>query len=215
MAEVQSHGNLFEADVIKTHTGYSKDEYQSLMKGGYTSAFDMAKDVGNSKRNYSVKVTGNNSIGCGDILRFFTHCRDSEFTMVLGVWKQISKTQKKYSEIYEIEFNPKTFKEVWGNMTADDLEPFVEYVKSIEPGKEAQMANRKIWKEKRKAIYDKVEGCVMKIDAKINSEKQRRVQCSVKIDALIKAGLTVTKYTDNYHTIQLPYVQDSKPRTFN
>ncbi len=60
-----------------------------------------------------------------------------------------------------------------------------------------------------------VEDCLMKIDAKIDSKNQRRVQCSVKIDDLINAGLTVTKYTDNYHTIKLPYVQDSKPRTFN
>jgi hypothetical protein len=135
--------------------------------------------------------------------------------MVVGVWKQISKTQKKYSAIYEIEFDPKTYKNVWGNMTADILEPFVEYVKSIEPGKEAQIANQKIWKEKRKSIYDKVEGCVMKIDAKIDSKNQRRVQCSVTIDALINAGLTVNKYTNNYYTITLPYVQDSTPRTFS
>jgi hypothetical protein len=215
MAEVQNHGNLFEAEIIKTRTGYTKEDYQNLMEGGYTSSFDMAEGVGNSEGNYSIKVTGSRSIGCGDILRFFKHCRDSEFTMVLGVWKQISKTQKKYSEIYEIKFDPKTCKNVWGNMTADMLEPFVEYVKSIESGKEAQIANRKLWKEKRKAIYDKVEGCVMKIDAKINSKNQRRVQCSVTIDALVNAGLTVNKYTNNYYTITLPYVQDSTPRTFN
>ena len=215
MAEVQNHGNLFEGEVIKTRTGYTKEDYQNLMEGGYTSSFDMAEGVGNSEGNYSIKVTGNRSIGCSDILRFFKHCRDSEFTMVLGVWKQISKTQKKYSEIYEIKFDPKTCKNVWGNMTEDMLTPFVEYVKSIEPGKEAQIANRKLWKEKRKAIYDKVEGCVMKIDAKIDSKNQRRVQCSVKIDDLINAGLTVTKYINNYLTITLPYVQDSTPRTFN
>jgi hypothetical protein len=215
MAEVQNHGNLFEAEVIKTHTGYGKDEYQTLMEGGYTSSFDMAKGVGNSKGNYSIKATGNGGIGCGDILRFFKHCRDSEFTMVLGVWKQVNKTQKQYSEIYEIEFNPETFKKVWGNLTVDELEPFVEYVKSIQPGKEAQITNRKVWKEKRKSIYDKVEGCVMKIDAKIDSKNQRRVQCSVSIDDLINAGLTVNKYTNNYHTIKLPYVQASAPRTFN
>ena len=112
MAEVQNHGNLFEAEVIKTRTGYTKEDYQNLMEGGYTSSFDMAEGVGNSEGNYSIKVTGSRSIGCSDILRFFKHCRDSEFTMVLGVWKQISKTQKKYSEIYEIKFDPKTCKNV-------------------------------------------------------------------------------------------------------
>jgi len=215
MAEVHKHGNLFEAEIINTLTGKSKEEYQTLMEGGYTSSFDMAKGVGGSDKNYSIKATGSSSIGCGDILRFFKHCRDTDFTMIVGVWKQINPTQKQYSEIYEINFTTETFSKVWGSMTLDMLEPFDKYVKSIPPGREARDANKKLWKEKRKEIFNQVEKCLMKIDAKIDSKNQRRVQCSVALDDLIGNGLTVTKYTDNYHTIQLPYVQDSEPRTFN
>ena len=92
MAEVHKHGNLFEAEIINTLTGKSKEEYQKLMEGGYTSSFDMAKGIGGSDKNYSIKATGSGSIGCGDILRFFKHCRDTDFTMIVGVWKQINPT---------------------------------------------------------------------------------------------------------------------------
>ena len=56
----------------------------------------------------------------------------------------------------------------------------------------------------------------MSIDAKVDSGKQRRVQCSFKIKKMIEAGIPYQEFTDEYRGILLPYIYDKSPaRTFN
>lgn len=213
--EVQNHGNLFEDSVIKSITGLSKDEYQQKLENAYTASMDVVKGI-DSDTNFSVKVSKDGkSIGCGDILRFIHHCKNDEFTMIVGSWKQISPTVKRYDCIYEFDITPKDYKKLWGGMTESIIKPFVDYVKGIAPGKSAQMANRKLWKENRTKIYESFGRGLCAIDAKIDSKNQRRVQCSIKIDDLIASGITFRKYKNEYRDIKLPYEQKSKPRQFS
>jgi hypothetical protein len=212
--EVQNHGVLFEDSVIRAITGLSKDEYQALLENAYTASMDIVKDV-KSDANYSVKVSkGGKSIGCGDVLRFIRHCRDDEFTMVVGAWQQLTPTVKRYNAIYEFNIKPADYATLWSSITEEAMQPFVDYVKSIAPGKEAQLANRQEWKQRRQAIYDTYGQGLCAIDAKIDSKNQRRVQCSIKIDKLIESGIEYSKYETEYKGIKLPYEQDSGPRQF-
>ena len=212
--EVQNHGVIFEDIVIRAITGLSKDEYQTLLENAYTASMDVVKGV-KSDVNYSIKVSKNGkSIGCGDILRFIRHSRNDDFAMVVGAWRQISPTVKRYDCIYEFNIKPTDYPKLWDRFTEEILQPFVDYVKSIEPGKEAQLANRKLWKERRQAIYDTYGQGLCAIDAKIDSKNQRRVQCSIKIDKLIDSGIAYVKYETEYKGIKLPYEQDSSPRQF-
>jgi hypothetical protein len=212
--EVQNHGVLFEDSVIRAITGLSKDEYQTLLENAYTASMDVVKGI-ESDVNYSVKVSKDGkSIGCGDVLRFIRHTRDDEFTMVVGAWQQITPTVKRYDTIYEFNIRPTDYATLWASITEDVVQPFVEYVKSIPPGKEAQMSNRKLWKERRQAIYDTYGQGLCAIDAKIDSKNQRRVQCSIKIDKLIDSGIDYIRYETDYRGIKLPYEQTSSPRQF-
>ena len=43
--EVQAHGNAYEDRVIRERTGMSKKEYDGLKSNGYTSEFDLSKDL--------------------------------------------------------------------------------------------------------------------------------------------------------------------------
>jgi hypothetical protein len=212
--EVQNHGVLFEDSVIRAITGLSKDEYQTLLENAYTASMDVVKGI-KSDINYSVKVSKDGkSIGCGDVLRFIRHCRDDEFTMVVGAWQQITLDVKRYNAIYEFNIKPKDYATLWAGITEEAVKPFVEYVRSIPSGKAAQLANRRIWKERRQAIYDEYGQGLCAIDAKIDSKNQRRVQCSIKIDKLIDSGVEYIKYETEYKGIELPYEQDSSPRQF-
>jgi len=212
--EVQNHGVLFEDSIIRAITGLSKDEYQSKLENAYTASMDVVKGI-ESNTDYSIKVSKDGkSIGCGDLLRFMRHSRDGEFTMVVGAWQQITPTTKRYNTIYEFNITPADCPKLWDRITEEDVQPFVEYVKSIEPGKSAQMANRKLWKERRQAIYDVYGQGLCAIDAKIDSKNQRRVQCSIKIDKLIDSGIEYIKYETEYKGIKLPYEQTSSPRQF-
>jgi hypothetical protein len=212
--EGQNHGVLFEDSVIRAITGLSKDEYQTLLENAYTASMDVVKGI-KSNVNYSVKVSKDGkSIGCGDILRFIRHTRDDEFTMVVGAWRQISPTVKRYDCIYEFDIKPADYSKLWDRITEEVMQPFVDYVKSIEPGKTAQLANRQLWKQQRQAIYDAYGQGLCAIDAKIDSKSQRRVQCSIKIDKLIDSGIAYSKYETEYKGIKLPYEQISRPRQF-
>jgi hypothetical protein len=214
MAEVQQHGNLFEDSVIRAITGLSKKEYQTKLPNAYTASMDIVKGI-NSDADYSIKVSKEGkSIGCGDILRFIRHCVNDEFTIVVGSWKQVSPKIKRYDAIYEFNICPANYAILWKNITEEVMQPFVFYVKSIEPGKGAQLANRQLWKEQRQQIYDTYGQGLCAIDAKIDSKNQRRVQCSIKIDELITSGIGYYKYETEYNGIKLPYEQISGPRQF-
>lgn len=210
--EVQSHGVAFEDEVILAITGVPKKEYQLLIEGAYVASLDIFKGI-RSDKDYSIKVTGGKGIGCGDIIRFMKHCKDTDFTMIVGCWKQ-QGPKKIYREIYEFHFTPDLFKTIWGEITLDVIKPFVDYVKSIPEGKEAQMANRKEWKHRRAEIFANYSKGLASIDAKIDSKNQRRVQCSLSLDGLIE-HVPYVKYTKEYNGIKLPYEQESGRRTFS
>lgn len=212
--EVQVHGNLFEDRIIFQLTNLTKKQYQSLPNNSYTSSFDITKDI-KSKSNFSIKSSKNGtSIGCGDILRFVNHCYNDNFAIIVGCWKQVSSTHKSFYEILEFSITPEFKHVICGNLTVENLKPFVDYVKSIPTGKAAQFQNRNIWKEKRQQLYDLYPPGLLKIDAKIDSKSQRRVQSSLIINKMIEAQIPYAKYTKDYKGIILPYEEKSPPRTF-
>lgn len=213
--EVQSHGVEFEDSVIKAITGLSKAEYQTRLSYAYFASMDVVKGV-ESDVNYSIKVSKGRDIGCANILRFMDHCRDTEFTMVVGVWQQISPTVKRYTCIYEFDITPAHYNLLWCNVTKDVLEPFVDYVKSVPHGPEGQRDNRKLWKQRRKEIYEAYGQGLCQIDAKIDSKRQRRVQGRFRIKDLLAAeAIPHRQYLTEYRGIQLPYEQASGPRQFD
>jgi hypothetical protein len=212
--EVQIHGNLFEDKIIFQHTGLTKQQYQELLENSYTSPFDIQKGI-ESEYNFSIKaIKEGKTIGCGDILRFVDHCYNNEFTIIAGCWKQITLTHKSFYEILEFSITPDLQKIMCGGFTVENLKPFVSYIKNIPTGRKAQKENQKLWKEKRQQLYNSLSPGLLRIDAKVDSKSQRRVQCSLVINEMIAAKIPYTKYTENYKGIILPYEQESPPRKF-
>jgi hypothetical protein len=213
--EVQRHGVVFEDSVVKAITGFSKAEYQTKLDHAYFASMDVVKGI-ESEVNYSIKVSKGRDIGCAHILRFIDHCRDTEFTMVVGVWQQVSPTVKRYTCIYEFDITPDHYNLVWANVDKETVSKFVDYVKSIPHGPEGQRAHKKLWKQRRREIYDTYGQGLCQIDAKIDSKKQRRVQGRFRIKDLIAAkAITHRQYDKEYRGIQLPYEQASGPRQFD
>jgi hypothetical protein len=213
--EVQSHGVLFEDSIIRSITGLSKSEYQNRLPNAYTASMDVVRGI-NSDANFSVKTSkGGHTVGCGDILRFMQHCLNDEFTIVVGAWQQVTLQVKRYDRIYEFDIKPEDYHKLWRDITPEVIQPFVDYVKSIPPGKVAQLENRSVWKQRRQIIYDQFGRGLCAIDAKIDSQNQRRVQCSFKPIEFINTGIIFRQYENEYKGIQLPYEQLSAPRQFS
>ena len=194
--EVQAHGNTYESAVIKEITGLSKEEYDALKDNGYTDEFDLVKGL-IVDYDGSIKSTGSNTIDCADIQKKMQH---KEYNLIVGKYDQVGDSKVFHTE-YVFSIQPEHYNLLWGSMRVDDIDAFVNYVKSIPSGKIAQQDSkvaRKIFKEEiqdKKALYS--------INPKVDSKNQRRVQCSLKITELIAAGIPYTERSINY-TVQSP-----------
>ena len=76
-------------------------------------------------------------------------------------------------------------------MTYESVKTFVDFVKNIPCGKEGQKNTLK----QRKSLQEKVQckNSLMKINPKVDSKNQRRVQCSFKLDEMLSSGIKYIK----------------------
>ena len=189
--EVQAHGNSYENDVIMERTGLTKEEYDALKDNGYTDEFDLVKGL-IVDYDGSVKSTGSNTVDCADIQKKMQH---KEYNLVVGKYDQVGYNKVFHTE-YEFYITPSDYDVLWGKMKKENIDAFVSYIKSITKSKEAQQETklaRKVFKEE---IEDK--SALYVINPKVDSKKQRRVQCSLKIDELIAAGIKYEQRSVDY-----------------
>ena len=180
--EVQAHGNYYEDLKTRQITGLSKVEYDALKESGYTSGMDIMKGL-LSVNDYSIKTTGTNVVDCGDILR---RRQETKYNLVVAVWEQVGMTKIFHTE-YTFYITPSDTLKLWGNMTYERIKEYDDYIKSIPAGKAAQQASKAKREIFKTATEDK--NALFTINPKVDSKKQRRVQCSLKIKQLIKAGI--------------------------
>ena len=199
--EVQAHGNYYEDLKIREITGFSKDEYDSMKDNGYTSSMDIVKGL-HSYRDVSVKTAKGRKVDCGDILR---RRSETEYDIIIGVWDQVGDKKIFHTE-YTFHIKPEHETLLWGKMSYEKLREFNDYIKSIPEGRTAQQ-NTKVERQLLKTITEDA-NAQMKIHPKVDSKKQRRVQCSFNIDKLIKSGV-------EYEARPIRIVVESKTRTFN
>ena len=180
--EVQAHGNYYEDLKTRQITGLSKDDYDALKENGYTSGMDIMKGL-LSPYDYSIKTTNGNKIDCGDILR---RRQETDYNLVVGVYEQCGDNKVFHTE-YTFYIKPEHERKLWGKMNYNQLAEYVDYIKNIPAGKEAQQETKTERTVLKNCISDN--NALMVIHPKVDSKKQRRVQCSVKINELIKAGI--------------------------
>ena len=180
--EVQAHGNYYEDLKTRQITGLGKAEYDALKENGYTSGMDIMKGL-LSVNDYSIKTTNGNRIDCGDILR---RRQENEYHLVVAQWEQCGDNKVFYNE-YTFFITPDLEQKLWGRMNYNQLAEYVDYIKNIPAGRKAQQETKTERTVLKNCISDK--NALMTIHPKVDSKKQRRVQCSVKINELIKAGI--------------------------
>jgi len=189
--EVQAHGNAYEDHVIRGRTGMSKDEYDALKPNGYTSEFDLSKGLV-VDYNGSIKTTSSNTICCSDVVRKMTHIN---YRLIVGQYTQVGKEKVFHTE-YEFFITPDDGKALWGKMDIQEVREFVDYVKSIPFGEEAQCSTKPTRQMLQEQAQDS--SALFKLNPKVDSKKQRRVQCSLKISELIAAGIKYEQRSVDY-----------------
>ena len=199
--EVQAHGNHYEDLKTREITGLSKAEYDALKTNGYTSGMDIEKGL-LSISDYSIKTTKGNKVDCGDILR---RRQETDYNLVVGVYSQCDDYKVFHTE-YTFFIRPEHESILWGKMNYNQLAEYVDYVKNIPAGRQAQQETKTERTVLKNCVEDK--NALFKIHAKVDSKNQRRVQCSLKISELMTSGI-------EYKASAIREFIHSPKRTFN
>lgn len=135
----------------------------------------------NENENVSLKTLGAKNIGLGDALRFFDADFTRKYTIILVRYKQAGE-YKSIHEIVEIDYTAELRNYLFGTATLADIQVFVDHVRSIAAGPVDPETKRK-YKSMKKDLESK-HGMRISINPKVDSKKQRRVQCSVSVERL-------------------------------
>jgi ATPase subunit of ABC transporter with duplicated ATPase domains len=168
--ESQAHGFKFE-DSLKEQV------FKIDTKIKYTSKYDIPKEFNIiNNHNISIKTTGNRDIGCADIFRFL---ENDETEMIITCYKQ-DGDYKIVKETYSIQLTEDFMKSLNDDINKDKLNQLNQLIKNIPHGKVSE-ETKKEYKNKCKQLS--LEYFI--VNPKVDSKKQRRVQCTLKLDAIL------------------------------
>jgi len=137
----------------------------------------------NPEENISIKTSSNNNIDCGDIMRFFNGDFTKKYTIILLRYSQLDNL-KKIKEVIEINYNQELRNYLFGSISEEQLNEYVEFIKSIPSGPVSSEV-KKIYINLKNNLQ-KEHNMNINISPKVDSKNQRRVQCSIpKIDSIL------------------------------
>lgn len=177
MVEVQQHGFSFEKWVRDTlFEGY---------EGNYMQKWDVPPEqniheaIPEGLRNLPVTIKTakyGTPIALGDALR--QRSIDEPFLMVAGFWKQRSPAEKWFENIGHARFSCEFWNSLWGSISISQLAELDRLVKDMTTHYTTARVRAQAWK----AEVASNSGCKIVINPKIDSKKQRRIQCSLPFD---------------------------------
>ena len=182
MVEVQRHGFTFEKWVL------------DVLFGGYTGNYMQKWDVppdGNQHelippdfRNIPVSVKTakiGSPIALGDALR--QRSIDEPFLMIAGFWRQRSPSEKWFEDIGWAKFAPDDWNSLWGSLSPGQITELDRLVKNLETHYSVVRKQARDWKIRVASNS----GSRIVVNPKIDSKKQRRVQCSLPFQVFWEA----------------------------
>ncbi len=163
MTKVQEHGFIFENWIKKI---LNIDHLAS----NYTQKWDIPGEL-----PISVKCMGEyNALEFSSAERMWEI--DGDFLLIVARWKQIGPN-KIITSIDELLFNKIILKKLRGDITLDELRTFNDKIKSFPSGRAGQEAGSAFAEQWKRGNSHKMG--LLNIAAKLDSKKQRRVQCNL------------------------------------
>jgi len=174
MVEVQHHGFTFEKWV--------RDTFFDQYEGSYMQKWDIPPEKNNQEnvpyeyRNLPVSVKTarfGSPVALGDVGR--QRSIDVPFLMIVGFWKQRTPSEKWVEEIGVALFTVPAWSGLWGALSIDEISEIDLRIKNMTLSYPAARQSAQAWKSKNVAGS----GAEMVINPKIDSKRQRRIQCSI------------------------------------
>lgn len=209
MAAVQQHGLEMERILGSAYLGHD------VPATHYTSVYDIPANIAPDGRPVSIKTAKINASGgticLGDARRIWANVATEEMTLICGTYTQVAGF-KAFTRVHEIVITPDIARRLLGTVTPDQVARFHDTLLEFPQG--SHVAARR-WARAVKVHMKDREGLIT-LNPKIDSKRQRRLQCSVILrDLLALPGIQVTTYDVAYRDLALPIRIASGLRQFN
>jgi hypothetical protein len=169
MTETQNHGFAWETEIATL-------AFELKEKLNYTATHDIPKELNkfDNNENVSIKTTGSGTVCMGDAVRVFRYTPGEKHTAIIVKYTQ-EGTNKKLTNVYELDLDNRSA--LWGSVTLEDVQELNTLVCSMPHGKERDAAITNAINAKKKELNSK--SGLVRFNPKIDSKKQRRLQCSI------------------------------------
>lgn len=170
-SESQAHGFIWEDEILRKIYN-AKPEH-------YTSVHDLSAE--NNKLegvNVSIKTSGGKSVDMGDVKRIYqeiSNIKDDSYINLIVVFYKQKKKYKNLEKVVEVKLYQNDLLKLFGGLSLSEITDYIEYIKAI-PGGNPGNEKRKEYKNRQKILNEKTG--FIKLRTKVDSNKQRRVQCS-------------------------------------
>lgn len=205
----QSHGKRFE-DFVKASGLFPGSADQSRSP---TSGFDIEARFDRERGlPTSVKTTGNNVVALSDARRFFD--TSGSYRMIVGKYRQVAD-RKEFAEIHEFILTAEALRHLQGSLTSQVVSDFHNGLLLTEFPLGAHAEARRWAREQRSLLAGRATQIIL--NPKIDSQSQRRLQCSVGLASLTDAAMGFGEYrlhTESFGNWALPIIQKSPRRRF-
>lgn len=177
--ETQQHGFVWEKEIGRV-LGASIEEINSI---SYTSNVDLPSCFNRKNQvDNHCKTTGSQTVCMGSSLRIFdilisdkTHLTVIHYTQN-DHWKVVKN-------IYQLDLAGMRT-EFFGDITHEEISNLESIIKSIPPGRLSRSERERIYNKMKKELESK--SGLMKLNPKVDSKSQRRLQCSFNIKSFIE-----------------------------
>jgi hypothetical protein len=168
MPENQQHGFLFEDDI-------KKKVFNDPPPALYTAPHDVDRcyNPQNPNENISLKATGRPTVDMADALRVYGYEEGVEHTAIVVQYEQQDE-KKVLTHVYELDLMQREL--LYGRVTRQDIEELNDLVRSMPRGRRDPEIDRAITAKKKEL---NAKSGAMRFNPKIDSDKQRRLQCSI------------------------------------
>jgi hypothetical protein len=174
--ERQAHGFIFQNWVMR-----------KFLDIAYSGEWDIPSRINPiTGKSVSIKTANwKSGIGLGDIINQFNI--DEDFELLVAFYEDYGK-KKKVVYMQLVEIKKEKWKQMWGNAKRDDVVKFDALVKSKE-GRNLANGLLDTFRDKvqkyKEEVFKDYDG-EFSINPKIDSKKQRRVQCSLGFNIFFK-----------------------------
>lgn len=209
--EVQAHGLVFEHWVCDTFFGgYRPDNY--TQKWDVPGAANRLSDPALRGLPANPKATKYGvPVGLGDALRQYDV--DEPFLLILGYWEQATPGEKRFVKLLAVRVEAAEWRALWGPVTRADLERLDALIK--DRSVDYREVRRRAQALKSAPPFTEA---VFTLNPKIDSSGQRRLQCSLRDEEVVRRLAPGTdpapEKAPALWGVRFPNAVVSGPRTF-